>query len=170
VAVIVGGGYIAWRWSQNQYYVAADSQGQVVIYRGINQRIAGVSLSSPYQQTGIALAQVPSNYQQTVKTAYASGSLAEVQRIVANVRSAVNACRDQYQTLQAWVKADNAYTKYQAEAALAKRKKPPVGIASLGPQPPKPGPQPSGAAAMCPPPQEFGIPASALAPTPPGRS
>jgi PPM family protein phosphatase len=170
VAVIVGGGYVAWRWSQNQYYVAADSKGQIVVYRGINQRIAGVSLSSPYQLTGIPLAQVPSNYQQTVKTAYASGSLAEVQRIVANVRSAVNACRDQYQTLQAWVTADNAYTKYQAEAALAKRKKPPTGIASLGPQPPKPGPQPSGAAAMCPPSQEFGIPASALVPAGPGRS
>ena len=170
VAVILGGGYIAWRWSQNQYYVAADSNGQVVIYRGINQRIAGVSLSSPYRLTGIPLAQVPSNYQQTVKTAYASGSLAEVQRIVANVRSAVNACRGQYQTLQAWATADNAYTKYQAEAALAKRKKPPTGIASLGPQPPKPGPQPSGAAAMCPPSQEFGIPASALVPAGPGRS
>jgi PPM family protein phosphatase len=170
VAVILGGGYIAWRWSQNQYYVAADSKGQVVIYRGINQRIAGVSLSSPYQPTGIPLAQVPSNYQQTVKTAYASGSLAEVQRIVANVRSAVNACRGQYQTLQAWVTADNAYNKYQAEAALAKRKKPPTGIASLGPQPSKPGPQPSGAAAMCPPSQEFGIPASALVPASPGRS
>jgi PPM family protein phosphatase len=170
VAVIVGGGYMAWRWSQNQYYVAADSNGQVVIYRGINQRVAGVSLSSPYQLTGIPLAQVPSNYQQTVKTAYASGSLDEVQKVVANVRSAVNACRNQYQTLQAWVTADNTYTKYQAEAALAKRKKPPTGIASLGPQPPKPGPQPSGAAAMCPPSQEFGIPASALVPTAPGRS
>jgi PPM family protein phosphatase len=170
VAVIVGGGYIAWRWSQNQYYVAADSKGQVVIYRGINQRIAGVSLSSPYQQTGIPLAQVPSNYQQTVKTAYASGSLGEVQRIVTNVRSAVNACRDQYQALQAWVTADNAYTKYLAEVAQAKRKKPPAGIASLGPQPPKPGPQPSGAATMCPSSQEFGIAASALAPAGPGRS
>ena len=78
VAVIIGGGYIAWRWTQDQYYVAADSKGQVVIYRGINQRIAGISLSSPYQQTAIPLAQVPSNYQQTVKTAYATGSLAQV--------------------------------------------------------------------------------------------
>jgi protein phosphatase len=170
VAVIVAGGYIAWRWSQNQYYVATDSKGQVVIYRGINQRIAGISLSSPYQQTAIPLAQVPSNYQQTVKTAYASGSLSEVERIVANVRNAVNACRDQYQALQSWVTADNAYNKYQAEVAQAKRKRPPAGIASLGPPPPKPGLQPSGAAAMCPPSQEFGIPASALTPAGPGPS
>jgi len=169
VAVVVAGGYMAWRWSQNQYYVAA-SKGQVVIYRGINQRIAGVSLSSPYQLTAIPLAQVPSNYQQTVTTAYASGSLSEVERIVANVRSAVNACRDQYQALQSWVTADNTYTKYQAEVTQAKHKRPPTGIASLGPPPPQPGPRPSGAAAMCPPSQEFGIPASALAPAGPGRS
>ena len=169
VAVIVGGGYIAWRWSQNQYYVAADSKGQVVIYRGINQRIAGISLSSPYQLTAIPLAQVPSNYQQTVRTAYASGSLSQVQAVVANVRNAVNACRDQYQALQSWVSADNAYTRYQAEVAQAKRKRPPASIASLGPPPPKPGPQPSDAAAMCPPSQEFGIPAGALAPAGPGR-
>jgi protein phosphatase len=162
VAVIIGGGYMAWRWSQNQYYVAADSKGQVVIYRGINQRIAGISLSSPYQPTGISLAQVPSNYQQTVKTAYASGSLSEVQRIVANVRNAVNACRDQYQALRSWMSADKAYNTYQAEVAQLKRKKPPGSIASLGPPPRTPGPQPSGAASMCPPSQEFGIPASAL--------
>ena len=169
VAVIIGGGYIAWRWSQNQYYVATD-KGQVVIYRGINQRIAGISLSSPYQQTAIPLAQVPSNYQQTVKTAYASGSLAQVQRIVANVRNAVNACRDQYQTLQHWVTTDNAYTRYQAEVAQAKRKKPPASVASLGPPSPQPGPQPPSAAATCPPSQEFGIAASTLVPAGPGSS
>ena len=50
LAVVVGGGYIAWRWSQDQYYVGADSKGQeVLIYRGVNQQIAGISLSRPYQ-------------------------------------------------------------------------------------------------------------------------
>ena len=78
VAVVIGGGYIFWRVSQDQYYVAADSNGQVVIYRGINHSIVGFSWSSPYQLTGIQLAQVPSNYQQTVKTAYSTGSLAQV--------------------------------------------------------------------------------------------
>ena len=40
LAVVIGGGYAAWRWSQDQYYVGADSKGQVVIYSGVNQRIA----------------------------------------------------------------------------------------------------------------------------------
>ena len=59
VAIVIGGGYIALQVTQSQYYVTADSNGQVVIYRGINQHILGFSWSSPYQQTGIQLAQVP---------------------------------------------------------------------------------------------------------------
>ena len=161
VAVIIGGGYIAWRWSQDQYYVAADTKGQVVIYRGINQRIAGISLSSPYQLTGIPMSQVPSNYQQTVKTAYATGGLPEVQQVVGNIRTAVKLCQQQYTALQNWVTAANAYA---AEVAQAKRQKKPT--ASI----PRPGPQPSGPAATCPPSQEFGIPASALVPAGPGPS
>jgi len=47
LAVVVVGGFIGWRWTQGQYYVGADSKGQVVIYRGVSQRIAGISLSEP---------------------------------------------------------------------------------------------------------------------------
>ena len=155
LGVIIGGGYIAWRWSQDQYYVGADSKGQVVIYRGVNQRIAGINLSRPYQQTGIQLAQVPAPYQQTVKATDAASSLGNAQAIIANVRSAVTACRQQYTALQDWVTRDNAY---QAAVALARKQHKPVNrIANPGPQPPK-------AAPMCPPATAFGITASALAP------
>jgi PPM family protein phosphatase len=161
VAVILGGGYIAWRWSQDQYYVAADSKGEVVIYRGINQRIAGIDLSSPYELTGIPLTQVPSNYQQAVKTAYGTGSLTQVRQIVANVAAAVKQCQQQYTALQSWATADS---KYQAAVAQANRqRKPTTSIA-------KPGAQPASADAMCPPSQAFGIPASALVPAPAGHS
>jgi len=160
VAVIIGGGYIAWRWSQNQYYVGADSKGEVVIYRGVNQRIAGISLSKPYQPTGIQLAQVPAPYQQTVKATDAASSLGNAQAIVANVRAAVSTCRQQYAALRDWVTKENAY---QAAVTLAARQhKPTKGI-------PKPGPQPSKAEGMCPPSTAFGIAASALVPTA-GRS
>jgi len=155
VAVIIGGGYVAWRWSQNQYYVGADSKGEVVIYRGVNQRIAGISLSKPYQLTGIELAQVPAPYQQTVKATDAASSLGNAQAIVTNVRTAVSTCLQQYTTLRDWVQQDNAY---QAAVALAKKNKKPTNKI------PKPGPQPPKAAAMCPPSTEFGIAASALAP------
>src|SRR5580704_9302547 len=140
VAVIIGGGYVAWRWSQDQYYVGADSKGEVIIYRGVNQRIAGISLSKPYQLTGIELAQVPAPYQQTVKATDAASSLGNAQAIVTNVRTAVSTCLQQYTTLRDWVQQDNAY---QAAVALAKKNKKPTNKI------PKPGPQPPKAAAMC---------------------
>jgi hypothetical protein len=156
LAVIIAGGYIAWRVSQNQYYVAVDSHGDVVIFRGINERIIGINLSHPYQQTSIPLAQVPSNDQQTVRTAYASGSLAEVQKTVANIRSAVNLCRQQYTALRDWATAE---TRYQAELAQARNNhKSTKDIA-------KPPPQPPSAGAMCASSQAFGIPPSALRPS-----
>jgi PPM family protein phosphatase len=156
LGVIIGGGYFAWRWSQEQYYVGADSNGHVVIYRGVNQRIAGVSLSRPFQQTEIQLAQVPAPYQQTVKATDAASSLGNAQAIIGNVRSAVTACRQQYTALQDWVSRDDVY---QAAVTLARKQhKPTKGIAQPGPEPPK-------AAAMCPPAAAFGIAASALVPS-----
>ena len=53
VAVIVAGGYIAYRYTQDQYYVATDSSGEVVIYQGVNQSVLGMSLSHPRTRTGI---------------------------------------------------------------------------------------------------------------------
>ena len=161
VAVVVGGGYIFWRVSQSQYYVAADSSGQVVIYRGISEHIAGFSWSSPYEQTGISLDQVPSNYQQTVKTAYSTGSLTQVRNTVGNIRTAVENCRSAYGALQTWATAVNTYN---AAVALAHKARKPTNKI------PKPPAQPAGASPLCPSSTIFGIPASALTPTPPGSS
>src|SRR5580704_2804784 len=165
VAVIVGGGYIAWRWSQDQYYVGANSKGEVVIYRGVNQRIAGISLSKPYLPTGIELAQVPAPYQQPVKATDPASSLSNAQAIVANVRTQVTACQQQYAQLQDWVTKENAYQAALAQAKLAKKAKKPAPKV-----PPNPGPQPPKADGMCPPSTAFGIAASALAPAATGHS
>src|SRR5262249_45066369 len=107
LAVVIGGGYAAWRWSQDQHYVGAGSKGQeVLIYRGVNQHVAGISLSHPYQQTRIQLAQVPPSYQQTVKATDAASNLSGAQTIVANIRAAVATCRQGYIALQQWVVRD----------------------------------------------------------------
>jgi protein phosphatase len=160
LAVVVAGGYIAWRWSQDQYYVAADSKGQeVVIFRGVNQRIAGVSLSHPYQQTGIQLSQVPSPYQQTVKATDTASSLSNARAIVASVQNAVTTCKQAYLQRKAWVVKENLYNAYQAAVAIANKhhKKPPPAVAN-------PGPPPAPASPMCPPSTAFGVADADLAP------
>jgi protein phosphatase len=159
LAVVIGGGYAAWRWSQDQYYIGADSKGQVVIYSGVNQRILGISLSHPYQQTRIQLAQVPAPYQGTVKATDAASSLSGAQTIVANIRSAVATCQQGYIALQQWVVRDNAY---QAALALARKQhktaKEMKSIQGPGQQPTRPP--------MCQPSTAFGIAADALVPSP----
>jgi protein phosphatase len=165
LVVVIGGGYLGWRWSQDQYYVGANSKGEVLIYRGVNQRIAGISLSSPYQAPGIRLAQVPTPYQQTLEATDAASSPSGAQAIVANVRNAVNTCKQAYMDRQAWVAGDNLYQAYKAAAAEAAKqhKKPPAAVAN-------PGAEPSPAGPMCPPSTVFGIAATDLVPTAAGSS
>src|ERR1700730_10691407 len=160
LAVVIGGGYVAWRWSQDQYYVGADSKGQeVVIFRGVNQHIAGISLSRPFQPTGIKLTQVPPSYQQTVKATDPASSLSSAQTIVANIRSAVTTCQLGYTALQQWVTRENAH---QAALALARKQhKSAKDIKAI----PGPGPQPA-RPSMCQPSTAFGIAADALVPSP----
>jgi PPM family protein phosphatase len=162
VGVVVVGGYLAVQSTQRQYYLA-DSDGQVVIYRGIPDptKVLWINLSRVYQQTGIPLAEVPTNYQQTVTTAYTMGSLAQVQQAVGNIRTAVDQCRSQYLALQVWVAKQNQYLVEVAQANRAHRST--KGFHSPGARPSGPGP-------MCQPPQAFGIAPSTLSPSPAGRS
>jgi PPM family protein phosphatase len=158
VAIIVGGGYIVLQLTQGQYYLTATN-GQIVIYQGVNQQILWYKLYHVYDQTGIQLAQVPTNDQQTVSS-YPPGNLAHAQSSVANIRAAVSQCQQEYTQLRDWVIRDN---RYLAEVAQANRnKKPTKGIA-------KPGTAPT-VGPFCQPSQVFGIPASDLSPTPAGNS
>jgi PPM family protein phosphatase len=58
LAVVAGGLYAGYRATQGQYYLGADG-GQVSIFRGVNEKIAFISLSSVYRRTGIPLSHVP---------------------------------------------------------------------------------------------------------------
>ena len=129
--------------------------GQVVIYGGVNQRIAGISLSSPYRVTDIKLAQVPAPYQQTVKATDAASSLSNAQAIVTNVQTAVSGCLEQYTRLQDWVAAETSYLN--AVTRAQQQRKPTKGIVNQA------GQKPADPAGMCPPFTAYDIPAAALA-------
>ncbi len=100
--LIIGGGYAAWRYSQSQYYVG-ESGGQVAIFRGVNQRVAGFSLSKVYQQTSIPVSQVAANDLTLVQGTITASSLADA-------RKTVQAIRDDYTCQQAQI----ALAKWQA--------------------------------------------------------
>ena len=101
VLLVVGAGYLGWRYTQSQYYVGADG-GQVVIYRGVNQNVAGLSLSHVYHRTGIPMAKLPLPDQSLITATITASSLARAQQIVGNIRN-------DYQTCQAAIASLAAY-------------------------------------------------------------
>jgi protein phosphatase len=101
LAVIIGGGFAAWNYAQNQYYVAAD-HGQVAIFRGLNQSVAGLSLSSVYQRTTIALTSVPQDYRARVAATITAASLLDARNIVGRIRGEVKVCQSAQAALARW--------------------------------------------------------------------
>ncbi|MBU4466052.1 MAG: serine/threonine-protein phosphatase, partial [Actinobacteria bacterium] len=67
------------------YFVGADSD-TVVIYRGIQQNIGPISLSTPYEDTGIPLSDLSDFVRSSVESTISTASLAEAQRIVEQLR------------------------------------------------------------------------------------
>jgi protein phosphatase len=100
VIVIAGGGFAAWRYTQSQYYVGTDGH-QVIIYRGINQKVAFFDLSSVYQETGILLSLVPTNDKAQVEATTPASSLADAQKTVSSIRQAV-ACQRYTSASASW--------------------------------------------------------------------
>jgi hypothetical protein len=116
--LIVGGVYLGWRYTQDQYYVGTDG-GQVAIYQGVNQTVVGVNLSHVYQRTGIPLAGVPSPDSSTIQATTSPGSLAAAQTVVANIRKDYRACLTAYAAQAKYTSDLNAYNS--AKSAYQKK-------------------------------------------------
>jgi PPM family protein phosphatase len=94
--VVAGGLYVGYRATQGQYYLAADG-GQVSIYRGINEKIAFLSLSSVYRRTGIPVSHVPGDL--TLPTT--PTTLAKSKATLASIQRSYTCGKDQA-ALDAW--------------------------------------------------------------------
>jgi len=114
VLLIAGGGYAAWRYTRSQYYVGADA-GQVTIYRGVNQTIAGLRLSQVYRRTGIPVADVPVTDAAQVNGTIAASSLGGAQVIVNRIRGGYQKCQAALAAVQRW-KASEARSAASARA------------------------------------------------------
>ena len=112
LVVVIGGLYLGWRYTQDQYYVGTNG-GQVVIFQGINQSVAGINLSHVHQRTGIPLSGVPSPDSSTIQATTSPGNLAAALTVVANIR------KDYQDCLKAYAAAQKYTTKHdQYETAL----------------------------------------------------
>ena len=71
----------AYQWTQTRFFVGADDD-TVVICRGIQQNIGPISLSTPYEDTGILLADLSNFKRATVEGTISARSLADARAIV----------------------------------------------------------------------------------------
>jgi serine/threonine protein phosphatase PrpC len=92
VVVLAIGTLLAYNWTQTRFFVGAD-ENTVVIFKGIQQDLGPIPLSSEYEDTGILLDDLPSFSRQTVESTISAGSLAEAQEIVDRLRRTAEANR-----------------------------------------------------------------------------
>ncbi|HXW88570.1 MAG TPA: protein phosphatase 2C domain-containing protein [Streptosporangiaceae bacterium] len=119
LAVVAVGLYVGYRATQGQYYLAAD-RGQVTIFRGINEKIAFISLSSVYRRTGIPLSHVPGDL--TLPTN--PTTLAKSQATLTSIKRAYTCKRDQQAQTQ-YGSALNQWNAKYGKLAANKRPAPP---------------------------------------------
>jgi protein phosphatase len=87
IAAIVGGVLAAYNWTQSKYYVG-QSDGRVAIYRGVQQNIGPISLSSVYQSTSITVNSLPPLQKTSVETTISAGDLRDALNIVDRLSTA----------------------------------------------------------------------------------
>ncbi len=81
VGVVAFGAY---RWTQDQYFVSNDGE-QVVIYRGVQADIPGVTLHRVEERTKLELRDLPSYNARQVRDGISSSSLEEARGVVARL-------------------------------------------------------------------------------------
>ncbi len=89
LGLITAGLFAAYNWTQTRYFVGAD-EDTVVIFRGVQQDIGPISLSTPYEDTGIPLDDLPTFRREIVENTISARSLEDAQRIVENIREGVS--------------------------------------------------------------------------------
>ncbi|GAA4351227.1 PP2C family protein-serine/threonine phosphatase [Angustibacter luteus] len=88
VGVLVAGGYAAYAWSQQQYYVGADGEN-VAIYRGLPQDLGPISLSHVYEAQDLALSDLPEYTAERVRDAITVDDLSAAHAKVDELRTQV---------------------------------------------------------------------------------
>jgi protein phosphatase len=89
--VLAVAGLVAYRWSQDQYYVA-EHNGNVAIYRGVQADIPGLRLSRVEEETNVTIAALPDFPTEQVAAGMSATSLADARNIVSRLTSLATVC------------------------------------------------------------------------------
>ncbi|WP_405389788.1 Stp1/IreP family PP2C-type Ser/Thr phosphatase [Streptomyces sp. NBC_01102] len=110
LAVIGGGVYGGYRWTQTQFYVGAKDEN-VALFRGISQDLAWVSLSKVEENTEIELKYLPPYQRKQVEATITEGNLTDARKKVSELEAQASACKKDAQRRAA--EADSSAAKGQ---------------------------------------------------------
>jgi hypothetical protein len=155
VILLGGGAWGAWYYNQQQYYVGVHD-GYVSVFRGTNQSVVGISLSSLFTRSTLKVSQLGSDDQATISQTISKSSASDAEALITQLQSGADQCHSQWTALATW----QAQTvKYRDELATAAHSKPKLKV----PAKDNPGSMPAVPdTSSCAPALAFGIPASAL--------
>lgn len=97
VLLIVVGGRIAYGWTQGQYYVGSDGD-HVAIYKGIDEAIPGINLSSVYEVQPLNVDELPTYRREQVEATISASNLQDARNIVTELRELATECARQNAT------------------------------------------------------------------------
>jgi PPM family protein phosphatase len=89
VIAIVAAVIFGYNWTQTKYYVGND-HGYVAIYRGVQQSVGPIQLSSVYEKTSISVASLKSFNRSQVDATLSAGDLSAAKDIVERLANASN--------------------------------------------------------------------------------
>jgi protein phosphatase len=95
IAVLVVLALIAWfgySWTQRQYYVGVGDNGEVAVYRGVEQSVLGYELSEIDRTYDLAVTALPDFRRESVENGIPASDLADAERIVSDLQADADEC------------------------------------------------------------------------------
>ncbi|MFC8171130.1 Stp1/IreP family PP2C-type Ser/Thr phosphatase [Streptomyces sp. NPDC057242] len=115
LALLGGGLYGGWRWTQTQYFVGSKDQ-HVALYQGISQDLAWVSLSKVEKDhPEIELKYLPAYQRKQVEDTIAGGSLGKARTKISELAVQASACKKTEERRAAAEKAADQASKPPAQ-------------------------------------------------------
>ncbi|MFD5467690.1 PP2C family protein-serine/threonine phosphatase [Kitasatospora sp. NPDC127059] len=93
LGLLGGAGYFGYQWTQDQYYIGEDGD-HVAIYQGVNQNLAGLSLSSVHESHSDApLKWLPQDQRAQVNRTISVGSLQDAEKTMTGLVDWAKLCQ-----------------------------------------------------------------------------
>jgi hypothetical protein len=92
LVAVAGGGFAAYSWSQQQYYVG-EANGHVAVYQGVSQKVGPWEFSHVVNQSDISLSDLPDFYRGKVDSTVSTANIEDARRLVTDLRVQAIQCQ-----------------------------------------------------------------------------